>query len=111
MLGLFAQVCAMLLSGYNVSQNACTQFAKASFQQVGLDKTESMVTNYTQKEAYTVLGKPIIYSGVIVGGGISAYDHKELKLATPINPLDINNIGIDLTPNNKSYTLNWKVLF
>lgn len=104
---LLTQLCLIINLNYNLNQNACNSALIASYTNSEAEEAYKFGEKYFTNSTINYLGKETVYGGVLLGTGADAYFKKQLRLSTPLRPF-IDQFSMDLTENNKSYSIGWK---
>lgn len=103
---LISKLCLLI----QLNQDACNSALKASYTNSDVQKEYNTIyglENKNVKEFINSINKPLLYSGVLIGGGFNTYKTQELKIQAPLKPF-ADNISMDLVPNSQNIMLNWK---
>lgn len=101
------QICFIMSLKTNNQQDACINSIKSIYIQSGAQNFNNLASKYYEKQAYNILGKDVIYAGLVLGAMEDSYQHKEIHFTAPIRPL-AESLSLNLSQTSYSYSLNWK---
>jgi hypothetical protein len=98
----------MFLSLHNPG---CNAFLDASMQKVEVEQNVNKAQVIILDQTYKTVGKTNVIAIAAIYGGIDAYNKKDLKISTPIKILYIENLTVEVSPNQVKSLVNWKIQF
>lgn len=103
---LIIAMCAQMSLNSPTGPSACNGALNAASSQTQTTATMNLLESYSKNLVEGNVNKEILYPAIAIAAGIDAYNKKQLTAQFPLKPV-IDEVGMNLTSVNQSWTLKW----